>query len=202
MKSLVLVFELSLLTLLLLALEAESASECKTTDGRKCVFPFKFTPLISDFEERTYNECTWDYAFHPMRNRKAWCGTSKKTGQISHWGSCGEGCPIPGRKHSLTIDIQILIFSFTSFSTEFTATCNNNNTGGRRKCVFPFTYDGKEYHECTWDWAFHKKRRNIGRAWCGTRADPDDYEGWGDCGEGCPIPGRKQSHHRDLRILC
>ena len=29
---------------------------CKTTEGKKCVFPFRM-------DGKEYNECTWDYAF-------------------------------------------------------------------------------------------------------------------------------------------
>ena len=84
---------------------------------------------------------------------------------------------------------QTLIFRLISSSKEFTATCTNNNADGGGKCVFPFTFENKEYKECTWDWAFHEKRENIGRPWCGTKRNAD-YD-WGDCGDGCPIPGRK-----------
>ena len=109
MKSFVLVFELYFLALLLTEMEAESALECTTTDGRKGVFPFKFKPNHYRPEtERTYNECTWDYAFNNVeRNDKAWCGTSEKAGWSSDWGDCGEGCPIPGGEPillSLTYD--------------------------------------------------------------------------------------------------
>ena len=58
-----------------------------------------------------------------------------------------------------------------------------------RKCIFPFTYKNREYHDCTWDWAFHEDRNNIGHAWCGTSHD----DSWGGCGDGCSIPGRKHS---------
>ena len=65
MKSLgLLIFKLSCLALLLHAgLEAAAASECKTTDGRKCVFPFTFDKNDNGTELREYNECTWDWAF-------------------------------------------------------------------------------------------------------------------------------------------
>ena len=84
---------MSLATVLFLSLPAEmqAASECKTTGGEKCVFPFKF-------EGKEYTECTWDWAFHGDRNGRAWCGTREEAGWGSDWGDCGEGCPIPGEE--------------------------------------------------------------------------------------------------------
>ena len=53
--------------------ETEAASKCMTTDGRQCVFPFVFDNV-------TYYECTWDYAFSsPDHSGKAWCGTRNIT---------------------------------------------------------------------------------------------------------------------------
>ena len=79
---------------------------------------------------------------------------------------------------------------FKSLSIEFTATCNNR-ADGRKKCVFPFKFKGREYTECTWDWAFVDRARND-RAWCGTRGEAGWSNGWGDCGEGCTIPGEEK----------
>ena len=62
----------------------------------------------------------------------------------------------------------------------------------RRNCAFPFEYEGRNYDKCTWDYAFIGRR--TGRAWCHTREEA------GDCGEGCPIPGRKHSHHCNALI--
>ena len=98
--------------------------------------------------------------------------------------------PVLKSGSSLITDIQRLIFSFISFSTEKPATCNT--TDRRRKCVFPFKFLGREYNECTWDYAFFDDDRND-RAWCGTREEADWLSGWGDCGEGCHFPGRKHS---------
>ena len=83
--------------MLLLSLPTEmeaAASECKTTSGTKCIFPFQFSP-IDEFKGRWYNECTWEWAFDRFRNGRAWCGTRESA--FWNWGDCGEGCPIPGR---------------------------------------------------------------------------------------------------------
>lgn len=55
-----------------------------------------------------------------------------------------------------------------------------------KKCAFPFTYNGKVNHECTWDQAA------PGSPWCSTRVDHkgvhvENLDEWGVCGEGCPI---------------
>ena len=65
------------------------------------------------------------------------------------------------------------------------------------KCVFPFKdWNGRVHTECTWYYAFARPYRN-GRAWCGTRKEAGWTSAtWGDCGEGCTIPGDEMiSHH-------
>ena len=76
---------------------------CWATNGEKCNFPFEFNYLGT---LRTYNECTWDYAFHDwgkkgLRDGRAWCGTQQTSKYSDHWGDCADGCPIPGRKHPI-----------------------------------------------------------------------------------------------------
>ena len=83
--------------------DMEAALQCKTTDREKCVFPFKFKPYPWE-PARTYNECTWDWAFFSnWRNGNAWCGTRDQALLLSDWdsdtwGDCGEGCTIPGEE--------------------------------------------------------------------------------------------------------
>ena len=84
-----------------------------------------------------------------------------------------------------------------------------------KSCHFPFKYKDREYNDCTWEWAFDgfdddawttaamDVDRN-GCAWCGTR-EVEYGKDWGDCGDGCPIPGKKHSsitklHLRTIRI--
>ena len=75
---------------------AEVLSNCTTTDGRRCVFPYVY-------DVRAYQKCTWIYAFHAFRREKAWCGTINYSdfGNAHDpftWGDCGQGCHIPGKK--------------------------------------------------------------------------------------------------------
>ena len=93
-------FTTSMLPLLALPKEMEAASECNTTGGGRCAFPFTWNG-------RSYNECTWDGAFGGERNRRAWCEVElpdycrssdrrRDNFQCKPWGDCQEGCPVPG----------------------------------------------------------------------------------------------------------
>ena len=58
-----------------------------------------------------------------------------------------------------------------------------------RKCIFPFTYKGKTYNQCTTDHAISKGPR----AWCATKVDPQGNvidANRADCNQGCPGTGR------------
>ena len=53
-------------------------------------------------------------------------------------------------------------------------------------CVFPFTYDGVEYYQCTY--------KNSPTPWCATKLDPNGtviVNNWGDCANtqtsACPV---------------
>ena len=46
-----------------------------------------------------------------------------------------------------------------------------------KNCVFPYSFLGKTYEECTLD-HFHD-------FWCGTDFKVTDRSGWGLCGDGC-----------------
>ena len=80
---------LSIVLFISLPTDMGAASQCKTTDREKCVFPFKYGG-------RVYTECTWDWAFESDGNDRAWCGTREDARY--DWGDCGEGCPIPGEE--------------------------------------------------------------------------------------------------------
>ena len=80
---------LAYFALFLLTMPTEmGATGCKTTEGKKCVFPFKF-------RGRLYYECTWEWSLDESRNGSAWCGTQKvsKLWDRDTWGDCEEGCP-------------------------------------------------------------------------------------------------------------
>ena len=84
-------------------------SSCKTVSGsligKACHFPFKY-------KDREYNECTWEYAFFDVefdnQNGRAWCGTREEVEWTNReWGDCGDGCPIPGKKHSFITKLHL-----------------------------------------------------------------------------------------------
>jgi hypothetical protein len=53
-----------------------------------------------------------------------------------------------------------------------------------KKCIFPFQFNGLEYHGCIADDDF------AGKFWCSTKVDEEgeDVSGlWGHCGQGCYI---------------
>ena len=59
------------------------------------------------------------------------------------------------------------------------------NADPGKACVFPFTYNGVTYSECT-------TADNDGHFWCATEVDaagevPDNK--WGECGATCITPG-------------
>ena len=87
-------FRLLLLLLLLVPTEIDTAatSNCKTTRGKKCVFPFTY-------KGKNYTSCTWDGAFDNNGNKQVWCGTSEEVDrwEPDTWGDCGGECDIPGR---------------------------------------------------------------------------------------------------------
>ena len=70
-----------------------TGTECRTTEGELCVFPFR------DGDGKLHHECTWEYAFKKNGpgggNRRAWCGTTKEVDD-GQWGDCGKGCTITG----------------------------------------------------------------------------------------------------------
>ena len=85
---------------------------------------------------------------------------------------------------------NIQYFIPTAPSAEATSNCLT--TRGKH-CVFPFTYKGKTYHQCTFDHPSDDSRN--GQSWCGTRGYVEypnwDGVGWGYCGDGCTIPGKE-----------
>ena len=58
----------------------------------------------------------------------------------------------------------------------------------QKKCIFPFTYKGQTYNQCTRDNALSK-----GRAWCAIKVDPQGVvidANRADCDQGCPGTGK------------
>ena len=67
----------------------------------------------------------------------------------------------------------------------------NGGADPSAQCIFPFTFGGIEYFECTYNGNYE----NETKPWCSTKVD---YMGnhignqgnWGYCGEDCPLPGK------------
>jgi len=56
-----------------------------------------------------------------------------------------------------------------------------NSLASNRKCIFPFKYKEKLYHNCTNDYACQSCY------WCGTQFNVSFYSGWGLCNKSCPM---------------
>ena len=58
--------------------------ECKTLEGRKCIFPFKY-------RGKTHTTCMYDCGFHAT-----WCAVKlrdEKSLAVEEWGNCDYHCP-------------------------------------------------------------------------------------------------------------
>ena len=63
------------------------------------------------------------------------------------------------------------------------SSCTGCGTREGESCVFPFTYQGTKYTECTTE-------DNNGTLWCALTTDTNgdwrkDQHRWGNCGDGC-----------------
>ena len=54
---------------------------------------------------------------------------------------------------------------------------NKNTPSPKQSCVFPFSYKGVTYEECTSD--------ETEYFWCGTESIVTDEVGWGYCNDAC-----------------
>ena len=83
-----------------------------------------------------------------------------------------------------------LINNWFSILIEFDDCHTNGGADPSAQCIFPFTFGGIEYFECTYNGNYE----NETKPWCSTKVD---YMGnhignqgnWGYCGEDCPLPG-------------
>merc|ERR1719282_1730995 len=99
------------------------------------------------YQDTKYNECT------SVDDVKPWCFTDLRSGEWGYcMGSCSTTSSTPARKTKPTH-----------------SSCQTENGDA---CVFPFTYQGTLYHECT--------SVVAGKPWCFT-----DGGGWGYCQESC-----------------
>ena len=70
---------------------------------------------------------------------------------------------------------------------------------GGENCIFPFTYDGISYKECTWTDSYWYNND----AWCAIEADETTHEvrKFDNCGPYCPVAPSKlllQSQHNKI----
>lgn len=53
--------------------------------------------------------------------------------------------------------------------------CDTRNTTDAKCCVFPFTYRGELYYDCT--------TKDFGKEWCSLHEDYETHKQWGFCGK-------------------
>ena len=116
------------------------------------------------FDGITHSTCT--IHGNADSEEKPWCSTKVDIHGVyieGNWGVCSPECPVEDG----------------CWATD------------RRNCAFPFEYEGRNYDKCTWDYAFREYASQRGsHTGCGTREDAS-FD-WGNCGEGCHIPGKKE----------
>ena len=135
---------------------APSKEECKTTNGKTCVFPFIYKGV-------KYSGCTI-----VGRGGTPWCSTvtDKDGNYIEHptkfltWGNCDQHCPSSSKQECKT-------------------------TNGK-SCVFPFFYQGVKYSGCStvgrggtpWCSTVTDKDGNY-------IEHPSKFLTWGNCDQNC-----------------
>merc|ERR1719239_1942301 len=143
-------------------------SQCKTTSGENCVFPFKWA-------SQQYSKCTFAGA-----NEKAWCST--KTDDLGNhvkenFGECPTTCE--------TEDIKAVGKPHESCKTDETSRGNNAN----KACIFPFQLMGVWHNECTL--AYSEYDDSL-RHWCSVKNKVSgvmEKDHWGYCRPDCPKEG-------------
>ncbi len=68
-----------------------------------------------------------------------------------------------------------------------------------KKCIFPFTFNGIEYHGCMADDEF------AGKFWCSTKVDEEREHVigfWGHCRRGCYIDPKNNSECIRFIVFC
>ena len=90
------------------------------------------------------------------------------------------------RKHRFCTSAKNDHFTFLACHTTVDSTITIDNETlripePRKKCVFPFKYRNKIFHECT-NYDCHDE--NL--YWCGTQYNASFYFGWGKCNDACP----------------
>ncbi|CAB4069290.1 MMP9 [Lepeophtheirus salmonis] len=175
---------------------------CSSTNGKKCVFPFKY-------KGETYDKCTT-----AENGGTPWCANSLYASlEADTFGNCGSDCetePTPSPTTCQTSTGKACVFPFVhsgqtydkctavdNGGTQWCATsvdANKNYQGygncvestckvcsasSGNKCVFPFKYKGETYDKCT-------IAENGGIPWCATSVFASlEANGYGNCGSDC-----------------
>jgi len=168
--------------------------DCKTKSNKPCVFPFRY-------KGKLHESCTGE------GHVRWWCATKvdsdvnfDSSALSEEWDFCSDTCEKTyldmDTKLSATISANITAISpqtveiwakhasFGVFSTDARGACE---TILGDKCLFPFDYEGKTYHECT----DAGTSGHAHRLWCNTCESKhwfSHYSGncWGTCSASCP----------------
>ncbi|KAG9473740.1 hypothetical protein GDO78_004178 [Eleutherodactylus coqui] len=164
-------------------------------DGAICSFPFVF-------DGETYTSCT----SAGRSDGHIWCSTTPNFDKDQKFGFCpsellytfdgnsdGQPCVFPfifdGESYSsCTKEGRDDGYRWCGTTANYDKDrkygfCPNRDTavvGGNSQgdpCVFPFTFLGKTYHQCTSD------GRSDNRLWCATTSSYDNDQKWGLCGD-------------------
>jgi len=187
----------------------QSKASCKIVGGDDlCVFPFSYKGAL-------YSGCTT-----VDNNGTEWCSTKTDHRGVhtkGSWGNCGEGCSSGCRTVSGPVTGALCVFPYTwqgkvyrecttahnngvmwcATQTDWQghyvdekwgncgSSCTGCGTSEGESCVFPFTYQGDKYTECTTE-------DNNGTLWCALSTDTSgewrkDHHRWGNCGDGCTV---------------
>lgn len=137
---------------------------CKTYEGSICQFPFYYNnTLMYHCPPRTsaqHKDWTW------CPTKLGACPNETLTTLV--WGHCLEkGCSVTeDNKHNDTVNCSSTAAT-TPPVTKLPVECETEDSDNQT-CKFPFEYNGKIYHECTFDGS-----TNPSKSWCATK--------WGPC---------------------
>jgi pimeloyl-ACP methyl ester carboxylesterase len=172
--------------------ECKDRKACRATDDNECAFPFVY-------KGETFVSCTL------KDHHSAWCATStSSSGLVEEWGYCNEACEVCQTKDNAVcifpFEYKGVTYTSCTDKDQHAAWCATDtdadgkfvvgqwghcipecqvcHTFNGAECVFPFTYDGREYKTCT--------DKNHSSAWCATQTDKTGgVKSWGHCRPQC-----------------
>ena len=151
--------------------------ECMTVGGitrnKPCIFPFK-----NPYNGAKHYACTYDHGL------PAWCATKvDNDGYMveQHMGFCGSNCP---KEEHATCFASMLTITKSTWGTK-------HKKKDRRTCVFPFSWNGKNYTECApWPRGDKVFPKNPSTPRCATSVDKNGFlVDSGYCQADCPGAG-------------